>query len=228
MGYYGRLELKLKARKMRSDGISYIEIMRTLRIPKSTVSDWCSDVQLTKSQLQKLYRGKTAGALKGSIIAAKNKQNRRIEETKKLFSLGMKEVGTLSKRDKLLAGIAFYASEGTKSDKGCSFANSDPTIIKFMVNWFREFGYVPQKKFYGAIWLHEGLNEVKAKRFWSKLTRIPLDHFYKTYVVLNKPDSKKIRKNIHKNGVFTLYVSDVVLYRKIRGWIGGVLAGSMV
>ncbi len=213
---------------MRSDGKSYIDIMRTLRIPKSTVSDWCHDVQLTKSQLQKLYKSKIAGALKGSIIAAKNKQNRRIEETKKLFALGMKEVGILSKRDRLLAGIAFYASEGTKSDKGCSFANSDPTIIKFMVDWFREFGHVPQKKFYGAIWLHEGLNEDKAKRFWSKLTRIPVAHFYKTYIALNKKDSKKIRKIIHQNGVFSFYVSDVVLYRKIRGWIGGVLAVSMV
>lgn len=87
---------------------------------------------------------------------------------------------------------------------------------------------MPQKKFYGAIWLHEGLNEDNAKQFWSKLTRIPLDHFYKTYIALKKKDSKKIRKNIHENGVFSFYVSDVVLYRKIRGWIGGVLAGPMV
>lgn len=223
MGYYGRLELKLRARKMRSHGKSYLEIMRTLGIPKSTVSDWCRDIQLTKSQLRKLYKSKKAGALKGSIIAAKNKQARRIKETKELFTLGMKEVGALSKRDRFSAGIAFYASEGTKSDKGCSFANSDPSIIKFMVDWFREFGHVPQKKFFGAIWLHEGLNENKAKRFWSKLTRIPLEHFYKTYIALNKKDSKKIRKNIHENGVFSFYVSDVVLYRKIRGWIGGIL-----
>lgn len=213
---------------MRKRGKSYIEIMQTLHIPKSTVSDWCHDVKLTTSQIDHLYRSKKSGALKGSIIAAKNKQARRIKETEKLFDLGMKDVGVLSKRDRFLAGIAFYASEGTKSDKGCSLANADPTIIKFMVDWFREFGHVPQKKFYGAIWLHEGLSEDKAKNFWSKLTRIPLEHFYKTYIAQNKTDSKKIRKNIHEHGVFSFYVSDVVLYRKIRGWIGGVLRGSMI
>jgi hypothetical protein len=228
MGYYGRLELKLQARKMRSLGKSYGDIIHTLKLSKSTVSDWCHDVRLTKSQLNHLYRSKISGALKGSVIAARNKQEKRIKETKELFLQGKKEIGFLSKRDRFLAGIAFYASEGTKSDKGCSFANSDPTIIKFMVDWFREFGHVPQNKFHGAIWLHEGLKEDKARKFWSKLTRIPSDHFYKTYIALNKPDSKKIRKNIHQNGVFSLYVSDVVLYRKIRGWIGGVLAGSMV
>lgn len=228
MGYYGRLKLKLHARKMRGKGISYLEIMRVLHIPKSTVSDWCHDVHLTKNQLHKLYKSKKAGALKGSIIAARHKQEKRIQETKELFIQGKKEIGTLSKRDKFLAGIAFYASEGTKSGQGCIFANADPKIIKFMVDWFRQFGHVPRKKFYGAIWLHEGLDENKSKRFWSKLTRIPLDHFYKTYIAENKTKSKKIRKNIHTHGVFSFYVSDVVLYRKIRGWIGGVLTRSMV
>lgn len=213
---------------MRSLGKSYGEIIRTLKLSKSTVSDWCHDVHLTKSQLNHLYKSKKSGALKGSIIAAKNKQEKRIRETEELFFQGKKDIGMLSKRDRFLAGIAFYASEGTKSDKGCSFANADPSIIKFMVQWFREFGQVPQKKFHGAIWLHEGLDEDKAKRFWSKLTRISLDHFYKTYIALNKTNSKKIRKNIHEYGVFSFYVSDVILYRKIRGWIGGVLARSMV
>ncbi len=228
MGYYGRLELKQSARALRSQGKSYIEIMQILRIPKATVSDWCHDVSLTEDQLHELYKSKKVGALKGSIIAARRKQEKRIKETKELFLKGKNEVGILSKRDKFMAGVAFYASEGTKTDQGCSFANADPTIIKFMVDWFREFGGVPQKKIYGAIWLHEGLNEVKAKKFWSKLTRIPLDHFYKTYRAVNKTNSKKIRKNIHQNGVISIYVSDVVLYRKIRGWIGGILQTSMV
>lgn len=228
MGYYGRPELKLQAREMRSLGKSYGEIIQTLKLSKSTVSDWCHDVRLTKSQLRHLYKSKKSGGLKGSAIAAKNKQEKRIKETKELFFQGKKEIGALSKRDKFLAGIAFYASEGTKTDKGCSFANADPFIIKFMVHWFREFGHVPKKKFHGAIWLHEGLDEDKAKKYWSKLAGIPVGNFYKTYIAQNKKDSKKIRKNIHEYGVFSFYVNDVALYRKIRGWIGGILQTSMV
>ena len=117
MGYYGRLDLKLKARKMREQGKSYLEIMRILRLPKSTVSDWCRDVPLSQIQLLALYKSKKSGGLKGSIIAAKKKQQLRLQETKKIYLKAMKSVGKLTKRERFIAGIAFYAAEGTKIDK---------------------------------------------------------------------------------------------------------------
>lgn len=223
MGYYGRLELKQKAQEMRKLGNSYLEIMRVLRLSKSTVSDWCKDVSLTNEQLHKLYENKKTGALKGSIIAARNKQQKRLLETERIYREGITQIGDLSERERLVAGIAFYAAEGTKIDNGCCFSNSDPAIVKFMAKWFREFGEVPTDKFRGALWLHEGLNEKKAKLFWSKLTGIPTNHFYKTYIATNKIHSRKIRKQLHQYGVFSFYVNDVVLIRKIMGWIGGIL-----
>ncbi len=223
MGYYGRLELKLLAQKMRRQGRSYLKIMHTLHIPKSTVSDWCKDIQLTKKQLQELYESKKSGALKGSIIAAEKKKKVRIAQTQALFLEGKKNVGLLNKRDRFIAGIAFYASEGTKTDKGCALANSDPRIIQFMINWFKEFCHTPLGKFRGALWLHEDLSEIAAKEFWSKITGIPISQFYKSYRVRSKDESKKIRKNIHTYGVFTFYVSDVKIARQMTGWIGAIL-----
>lgn len=223
MGYYGRLELKLKAQEMRKGGKSYNEIISSLNLPKTTVSDWCKDIQLTNPQLQKLYQSKKAGALKGSIIAANRKKANRLHETEFLYKQGVKEVGNLTKRERFVAGIAFYSAEGTKSDKCCAFANSDPAIIKLMVNWFQEFGNLRIEKFHAALWLHDELDEKKAKRYWSSLTGIPIEHFYKSYLVKDKKDSKKIRKNLHSYGVLTLYVSNVILIRKLMGWIGGIL-----
>lgn len=208
---------------MRKLGKSYNEIIVGLNLSKATVSDWCKDVQLTKSQLLKLYKSKKAGALKGSIIAAKQKMISRIYQTETLYRQGMKEVGKLSKRDRFIAGIALYAAEGTKGDKTCAIANSDPAIIKFMVDWFREFSSLKEVKFHAALWLHDNLNEEEAKRYWSKLINIPRKNFYKTYFVKNKDKSKKIRKNIHSNGVITIYISNVLLIRKLMGWIGGIL-----
>lgn len=228
MGYYGRLDLKFKAQELRHQGKSYNEIMQKMYLKKSTVSDWCKDIHLTNEQLRKLYESKKTGGLKGSIIAARLKQKARKKLTEELFQKGRKEVGTLNKRDKFMAGIAFYASEGTKSDKGCAFANANPAIIQFMIQWFREFGKVSKDKFRGAIWLHSGLSEVRAREYWSAITGIPLEHFYKTYIAVNKKNSNKIRKNIHEFGVFTIYVSDVVLVRTIMGWIGGILQTRMV
>jgi len=222
MGYYGRLELKERARTMRSHGKSYLKIMHILHIPKSTISDWCQDIQLTHAQLRVLYENKKTGAMKGSIIAAENKKKLRRSQINELYLKGCKEIGHLTERERFIAGVAFYASEGTKSDKGCAFSNSDPAIIKFMVQWFKEFCKVADSKFHGALWIHHNLDEVKARDFWSSTTKIPVKQFYKTYRVGLKENSKKIRKNIHENGVFTLYVSDVALIRKIMGWIGGL------
>jgi len=223
MGYYGKIELKQKAQEMRKRGKSYNEIMKVLKLSKSTVSDWCKDVELTKQQKYNLYQSKRRGALKGSYIAAQNKKSRRKIATEQLFVQGVQEIGTMNRRERFIAGIMLYASEGTKIDKGCCFSNSDPKMIKFMVKWFKEFGAVNNDRMRGAIWLHENLNEKEAKNFWASVTKIPLDHFYKTYIAKDKIKSKKIRKNKHNYGVFSLYINDISLLRKIMGWIDGVL-----
>ena len=64
-----------------------------------------------------------------------------------MFKKGFQEIGKLTKRERLVIGVALYAVEGTKIDKGCCLSNSDPKIIKFMVYWFQEFGNVSKEKF---------------------------------------------------------------------------------
>ncbi len=224
MGYYGRLELKKRARLLRKRGESYNKIVSALHLPKSTISDWCKDIPLTQSQIRQLLSDKKSGAHKGSLIAAANKKKIRLEQTTRLFAEGMSEVGTLSKRDRFISGVAFYSSEGTKTDNGCAFANSDPKMISFMVSWFKEFGNVSIDKFHAAIWIHENKNEKAAKNYWSKITSISTKNFYKSYVTENKIKSKKIRKHIHEHGICTIYLSSAPLQRKLMGWIGGVLS----
>lgn len=220
MGYAGKLELKLKTQNLRKEGLSVKEIQRRLRVSRSSVSLWVRDIKLTKKQLEKLYLNKRTGALKGSIIAAMNKRRRREELTEKLKKEGEKEVGTISKRDKFIAGVAMYLGEGGKTDKNIQISNSNPKVIKFMAGWLREYGKVPEEKLRGALYIHDNLNETKAKRFWSKLTGIPLKQFTKTYIVQNNP--KRLRKIKHSYGVFRVTVSNANLHRKIMGWIEGI------
>lgn len=226
MGYYGRLEDKINAQALRRKGFSYKEIINLIPASKDTISRWCRDIKLTKKQLNRLYQSKIKGGLKGSIIGAKKQQERRIKETSELYKQGIKEIGKLTNRDEFVSGVALYAAEGTKRDRRCDFSNSDPKLIKFMVNWFLKYCHVSKEKFRGAIWLHEGLNEKKAKQFWSKLTKIPIFNFHKTYIAKNKINSKKIRKNIHEYGVFSIRISNAKIHRKIMGWIAGLSEDS--
>lgn len=226
MGYAGKLELKLKARNLRKKGLSLKEIQRRLKVSRSSVSLWVRGIKLTEKQLKKLYLNKTRGALKGSIIAARNKIKKREELTRRLIKEGMKEIGSLSKHDRFIAGIAMYYGEGSKTDGEVSFTNSDPRAIKFMVDWLRKFCKVSERRLRGNLYIHDNLDRMKAERYWSKITKIPLKQFTKTYLVKNNPN--RLRKVRHIYGVFRVRVSDANLHRKIMGWIKGIFGRQLV
>lgn len=228
MGYAGKLEEKRLAIKLRRKGLSYSEIQKKVPVSKDTLSRWCRDVILTLEQMERLRQKSLKGAEKGGIIGAKRQQRDRIRRTKGLLKEGKKEVGLLSVRDRFVAGIALYLGDGLKSDREVGFSNSNPRIIRFMMRWFREFCKVPKKKFRGQIWIHENLDELKARKYWSKITQIPLSQFQKSYIAKNKTKSRKIRKQLHKYGVFAVRVSSAEIQRKILGWIAGILGESVV
>lgn len=228
MGYFGYMEKKFQAQKLRSKGLSYSEIQKIINIPKSTLSGWCRDVAITEKQALRLFKNKLKGSARGRIIGAKRQQARRLKQISDLLFEGKKEIGKLSTRDSFIAGISLYAAEGTKSDKSCGFSNSDPSLIKFMANWFREFCHIPEEKIKGAIWIHDNLNVKKATKYWANLINIPISQFHKPYLVKNKDNSMKIRKNIHKYGVFSIRFSNAKIHRKLMGWISGIFGNKQL
>lgn len=217
----GKLDLKIRAIELRKKGLSVKDIKKKLGVSLSSVSIWVRDVRLTNEQLKKLYKSKKIGSLKGSIIAAQNKKKQREAITERLKNEGKKEIGTLSKRDRFIIGVAIYIGEGGKTDRDISVVNSDFRLIKFMMNWFKDFCLVPINKFRGSIYIHDNLDENKAKIFWSKKTGIPLSQFTKSYIVKNK--ERKLKKTKHLNGIFRIKITDANLHRKIMGWVDGIL-----
>lgn len=41
MGYFGKLEEKFLAQKLRKQGLSYKEILQQISVSKDTISRWC-------------------------------------------------------------------------------------------------------------------------------------------------------------------------------------------
>lgn len=220
MGYAGKLKEKYQAITLRKKGYSYSEILKRIDVSKDTISRWCRDIQLTKSQKLRLYKKKYSGGLRGCIIGAKKKQKERERLTSELIERGKKEIGRLSKRDKFIAGIAMYFAEGDKTDGDIGFSNSDPRAVKFMVNWLDRVCRIPPTKLRASLYLHDNLDETKAKKFWSILTEIPLEQFTKSYIVKDNP--QRLRKVKHIYGVLKIRIGNVELHRKIMGWIKGV------
>ncbi len=228
MGYAGKLKEKKRVIELRNKGWSYRQIQSEVKVSKDTLSRWCRDVILTPEQFENLAQRKIQGSERGRLLGAKKLQNRRIEETKLLFNKGVEEVGKLSNRDRFLIGIALYAAEGTKTDRQVVFCNSNPQMIEFMSKWFREFFQIDESKIRGRLWIHKNRDVKRAKAYWSKLTNIPLSQFHKPYVAEDKTDSKKIRKNIHEYGVFSISIGNSKMHRKLMGWIGGIMSNPMI
>jgi hypothetical protein len=216
----GKLDLKIKAKELRKSGKSIKEIKKFLGVSLSSISLWVRDVELSKKQLKALYLNKKTGNLKGSIIAAQNKVKKRELITQQLKQEGFDEIGKLKDRERFLVGASIYAGEGGKTDRDISFVNSDPKLIKFMIDWFKDFCDVPTIKLRGSLYIHDDLSEVKARKFWSKLTKIPLSQFTKSYIAKN--NLKRLRKSKHENGIFRIQISNANLHRKIMGWVDGI------
>lgn len=228
MGYYGKYEERLAAVRLRKKGWSYNKICRKLKISKSSVSLWCRDVAITPEQVFCLLKNQIRGRDRGRIISAKQQQQKRVEKIKKLVDLGKVKVGKLNKRERFVAGIALYAGDGLKGDNGFGFSNSSPVLAKFMISWVREFVNIEEVRIRPSLWLHEELDEIRAKNYWSKVIKIPMNQFTKTYLAKNKPDSHKVRKNIHQYGVLGIKISDADLQREMIGFMVGVFGEDIV
>ena len=142
MGYFGKIEEKQKAQQLRKEGYSYNEILSEINVSKDTISRWCRSIELTQKQKERLVNNKIYGQKKGSIIAASNKRRIRHEKIKIINYQAKKEINFIKSRDKFIAGISLYAGEGSKTDGQIGFSNSNPTLIKFMMDWFLTFAKI--------------------------------------------------------------------------------------
>jgi hypothetical protein len=102
------------------------------------------------------------------------------------------------------------------------FCNSDPQIVKLMMKFFRRVCNVPEIKFKPQIQIHPNIEENIAKQYWSKITGLPIQQFRKTLKQVSKSSKFKRDKQALPYGVFRLYISDVNLVHKIRGWLKGL------
>lgn len=192
-------KLKEKARLLRSRGLSYKEIKCQIPVAKSTISLWCRDVHLTKEQLCRLWE-KRDTSLKGIKAIQKMFWQRRCDAFMRGVARGGKNVKA---NERFIAGLMLYWAEGNKSTHSAAVANSDPRVIRFMARWFKEFFQVANHEFSIYLHLHTGQNENKIKRYWSKLTGVPIQNFGKSFV---KPEGSGYRKNVLYNGTVRLTV----------------------
>jgi Homeodomain-like domain len=215
MGYRGKLSERQRARQLRRAGLPLAEIASRLGVSKSSVSIWVRDVPF--DPLPRPPRGRRRGpnAL----------QRRRQAEIDRLVAEGRERIGRLSEREFLVAGVALYAGEGSKTDGCVRFANSDPRMILLFCCWLRRFFEIDESRLRVHLYLHEGLDLPAAIAHWSAVTAIPPSQFRKPYRAVPDPS---IRHAKHVHGCATVSYSCSPTHRTIMGLVGALLSGAAI
>lgn len=219
-----KYDLRIEARRLRSQGESVKSIAVKLGISKSSASIWVRDIILTIEQLEVLKNieilGKERGRLKSALLQKERRQEKLDQEIQK----GIKTFANLTYKEILFIGIALYWAEGSKKSREVEFCNSDPNMIKFWVNWLKVILNVSTDELRCRV----GINEIHSKRdtlvkdYWSQVTGVPLSQFTKTN--FKQSINKKVYDN-HDQHFGTLSVSVLRpsrFYCQIIGLIEGL------
>lgn len=217
-------KLKFEAREFRSKGESIKSIAKKIGVSTSTVSLWCKDIKLTKEQITQLEKNARDPYYGRRLAYSLKQQTDRKTKEKEILRTSKELIGNLSKRDLLIAGAALYWAEGFKKDNMVGFANTDPEMIKFFLNWVLNCLEVSPEliKLRVGINEHHKYRESDIQEYWSKTTNISLDSFYKPYYqkVVWKKEYDHPEEYFGTLRIRILKSTD--LLRKIKGLIVGI------
>ena len=223
---------KEKVLKLRLAGKSYSEINRLLGVPKSTLSGWLKNLQLSNTARQRLDDRTREGSLKGLLKRNKLQTQLAHKKAGDIRKSTSSEIKKISRQELLILGVALYWGEGYKrpiikdgiarSYHPVSLSNSDPKLVEAFLRFLREICEVNEDKIRANLRIFQHQNSDQLLQFWSKLTRIPKERFEKFYYGVSKSSQGKRPFNILPYGTIQIRVNDTALFHKIMGWLEGV------
>lgn len=218
--YLGKYKQNI-AIEMRKKGFSYSDIGNRMNIPKSTLSYWLKNIELTPEQIKKLNERKIRTAKLNSLKRVK----KILKTIKEIEDSSQKNIKNISKRELWLMGIILYWKNGNITDfkKGIYFSNSNPFMIKLFLKWLKEVGNLKDEEIKFDIFIKinnkNNLNNLfkeKVINFWSKITGAPKNQFSKIYC--QKGNYKKANYGFLRVKV----VQSSLLARQVNSWIEGI------
>lgn len=198
--------LREKVRKLRSKGNTYSEIKQILNIPspKSTLSNWCQDITLPNwynAKVKKLNLKNLKKAQLNAWASIKKQRQEYLEKIRKDTNLILKKINQESLK---VALAMLYLGEGAKwkGHSGLMLGSSNPDLILLYISLLEKCYKIKPIQLKCRISYRVDQNIHQLEKYWSIITKIPQENFYKT-----KPDPRtkgKITKKVDYQGVCVL------------------------
>ncbi|NYI05982.1 helix-turn-helix domain-containing protein [Allostreptomyces psammosilenae] len=217
-------DLRERARELRAQGMTYDEIVAELGVSKSSVSLWVRDLPKPASRSTPEERAARARAATQARWQAARLEQARLRE------LARSDIGLLSDRELLLAGVVLYWAEGAKAkphrpNTSLQFVNSDPDVIRLYLRWLDLMGVEPERRGY-RVAIHEEADVPRAEEFWANVIGVPRDALARTTLKRHNPKTNRKNTGDTYNGCLTVRVlGGSSLYRRVEGWWQGIASG---
>ena len=216
------IQKKDRAILLRKKGYTYQEIIKRLKVAKSTLSGWVhSEIDVKE---EKFIKKITAQKGLDKLIKINKYRSKiiQLKESKDQIKYS-KNIIKLTKKELFWLGLGLYMAEGAKTDRWKSiFYNSDPVLNKIMIKFYREVCHAPENRIHIQLILHKNISEKKAINFWSKELSLPEKSFHRSSFVVSKTSKGKRPKNRLPFGTAQIVIGNKKVNNKVKGWILGI------
>lgn len=219
--------LKEQAIALRKTGKTYREILSTIPVAKSTLSEWLRSVGLAVAQQQRITQKRLDAAARG----ARARRVKRLQELEKMVSDGVVAVKSLSSRELWLIGTALYWAEGAKQNErspSCriAFGNMDVRMLIVFLHWLRLLG-IKEEQIEYELYVHTNRKDEteEFKKWWVTHLSIPRNTLHRVYYKRGNPKTKRTNVSDLYHGLLRIKVkASTSLNRKVSGWTSGIVA----
>ena len=176
-------------------------------MPKSTLWYWFRDITLSEEIASKLKEGSLS-----HLTLARNKLLRNMKEKRKTILKNIEEANIdlppmlLEPRISMIALAMLFWAEGSKRESTLTFGNSDPKMVKMFLLLLRNCYKLEEEKFRCTVQCRADQNVPELERFWSEITAIPLNKFYKPHIdkrTAGKPTKKSGYRGVCRINYFS-------------------------
>lgn len=207
-----------RARALRRDeGASIKEIAERVGVSKSSVSHWVRDIDLTPEQHAALLLRNPAYNRQRSGVAIHAARRRAEREGFQREGRRRAGAGDLS----FVAGCMLYWAEGAKARNQLQFANSDPVMARFFVDFLKKHFDLPPEQIRITCHLYSDHLEKQSEveQFWLDTLRLPRESLRKSVVNVYSKYSKRKRVGNLPYGTCRVVVS--------RTWVTQTIYGAI-
>jgi len=169
---------KEEAIDLRLQGLSYSQIRSKVKVSKSTLSLWLEKYPLSQEKIREL-RDLNPQRIEKCRNTKAQKVKDRLES---VYGKVVVDIGKLTERELLIAGLFLYWGEGSKSEKTTTgLSNTDPAMLRVFVRWIKLLN-IHNKKLHITLQLYIDMNIDNEILYWSKQLGLPKSLFKKPYV----------------------------------------------